>query len=417
MATAKFKKGKDGYYSTNVWDGTYKDNGKKKYKHLRSKKSSKDLERIVKEFEQLRDQRQAMIDSDILFIDYARQWKVLYKESNRANNTNKMYDNVINVHFGSIKYVKLQDVQRSHLQLILNGAKGKSRTQQQIVMTFKQVLHSAVCDRIYSAQSFADIFDNFESISYKAKEKRPLTLDEQRAVFKADFKPMDKLYAYILYGCGLRRGEALALTENDFDLEAHTVSITKSHDISDNIPFVKTVKNITNGERTLPIPNSVFDYIADYIAMLRKEKRKYLFVNQNYKPMTKSGFRRMFDRILKAMQAVSPSVIEGLTSHVFRHNYCSCLCYQIPIISIKMVAKLVGDSEEVVMKVYNHIMMEKEDKVSAVNNALSFVDLEQKMEQPVEQKMEQLQDLLSWLFKNVSGTKMEHGTRMEQILS
>ena len=38
------------------------------------------------------------------------------------------------------------------------------------------------------------------------------------------------------------------------------------------------------------------------------------------------------------------------------------------------------------------------------------------MEQPVEQKMEQLQDLLSWLFKNVSGTKMEHGTRMEQIL-
>lgn len=81
-----------------------------------------------------------------------------------------------------------------------------------------------------------------------------------------------------------------------------------------------------------------------------------------------------------------------------------------------MVAKLVGDSEEVVMKVYNHIMMEKEDKVSAVNNALSFVDLEQKMEQPVEQKMEQLRDLLSWLFKNVSGTKMEHGTAMEQIL-
>ena len=50
MATAKFKKGKDGYYSTNVWDGTYKDNGKKKYKHLRSPKSSKDLEKKVKEF-------------------------------------------------------------------------------------------------------------------------------------------------------------------------------------------------------------------------------------------------------------------------------------------------------------------------------------------------------------------------------
>ena len=414
MATAKFKKGKDGYYSTNVWDGTYKDNGKKRYKHLRSKKSSKDLERIVKEFEQLRDQRQAIIDSDILFIDYARQWKILYKESNRANNTNKMYDNVINVHFDSIKYVKLQDIQRSHLQLILNGAKGKARTQQQIVMTFKQVLHSAVCDRIYSAQSFADIFNNFEAIKYKPEEKRPLTSDERTAVFKADFNLMDKIYVFIIYGCGLRCGEALALTESDFDLESHTVSIDKSHDISDNTPKKKSVKNIENGERVLPIPNNVFTEISDYVNTLRKENRKHLFINKNYKPMTKSGFRRMWERIIKAMQAVSPSAIEDLTSHIFRHNYCTNLCYQFPRISIKMIARLVGDSEKVVLETYSHIMLEKEHHVDAVNDALN---LEQNLEQPVEQKMEQLRDLLSWLFENVSGTKMEHGTRMEQIVS
>ena len=48
--------------------------------------------------------------------------------------------------------------------------------------------------------------------------------------------------------------------------------------------------------------------------------------------------------------------------------------------------------------------------MSAVNNALSFVDLEQKMEQPVEQKMEQLQDLLSWLLRMFLEQKwnMEH---------
>ena len=378
MATAKFKKGKDGYYSTNVWDGTYKDNGKKRYKHLRSPKSSKDLEKKVKEFEQLRDQRQAMVDTDILFIDYARQWKILYKESNRANNTNKMYDNVINVHFNGIKYVKLQDIQRSHLQSILNDAKGKKRTQQQIVMTFKQVLHSAVCDRIYSAQSFADIFNNFEAVKYKPEEKRPLTPDERTAVFKAYFNEMDKIYVYIIYGCGLRRGEALALTESDFDLETREVSIDKSHDISDNIPKKKSVKNIENGERTLPIPDNVFGVIADYVKKLRNDGKKYLFINRDYKPMTKSGFRRMWDRIIKAMQEVSESPIEDLTSHIFRHNYCTNLCYQFPKISIKMIARLVGDSEKVVLEVYNHLMLEKEDSISAVNDALN---LEQKMEQ------------------------------------
>ena len=54
-----------------------------------------------------------------------------------------------------------------------------------------------------------------------------MTPDEQRAVFKASFNEMDKIYVYIIYGCGLRCGEALALTEADFDLEAHTVSIDK----------------------------------------------------------------------------------------------------------------------------------------------------------------------------------------------
>ena len=192
MTTAKFKKGKDGYYSTNVWDGTYKDNGKKKYKHLRSPKSSKDLEKKVKEFERLRDERRGIIETDILFIEYAVQWRHLYKEFSRANNTNKMYENIINVHFIPIAYTKLQDIERKHFQLLLNHATGHPRTQQQIAMTFKQILRSAVRDRIFSAQTFADVFDDFEGIKYKAEEQRALTPDEQRAVFTADFKPMDK---------------------------------------------------------------------------------------------------------------------------------------------------------------------------------------------------------------------------------
>ena len=196
-----------------------------------------------------------------------------------------------------------------------------------------------------------------------------MTPDEQRAVFKADFNLMDKIYVYIIYGCGLRCGEALALTEADFNLEAHTVSIDKSHDISDNIPKKKTVKNIQNGERILPLPDNVFDTISSYIKQLRKDGRKYLFINRDYRPMTKSGFRRMWGRIIKAMQVVS---------NIFRHNYGTNLCYQFPKISIKMIARLVGDSEKVVLEVYNHLMLEKEDSISAVNDALN---LEQKMEQ------------------------------------
>lgn len=385
---AKYTKGKDGYYTTNVWTGTYKEDGTKKYYHMRSDKSSRDLEKKVKEYERKRDMRMSVVSTDISFLQYAKQWRELYK-SNKANNTIKMYDNIINVHFNALKDVKLQNIQRSHLRLLLNNANEHERTQQQIVMTFRQVMESAVHDRVYSAQGYQDIFFNLEKINYKPEEKRPLTDGEREAVFKATFKyKMDKMYTFMLYGCGLRCGEALALTEEDVDLRFHTVSILKSHDISDNIPIVKSVKNIENGERVLPIPDSIWDFVKEYILTLRSENKKYLFTNiQNNKPMTKSGFRRMWDRIIKAMQAVAIAPIIDLTSHIFRHNYCTNLCYEVPRISFKMVAKLVGDSEKVVAEVYSHIMLEKEDTVEAVNNALNALPI---MERNLEQSNEKV---------------------------
>ena len=45
MATQKYKRGKDGYFRTKAWDGTYNPEGTKHRINLKSDKSSKDLER------------------------------------------------------------------------------------------------------------------------------------------------------------------------------------------------------------------------------------------------------------------------------------------------------------------------------------------------------------------------------------
>ena len=44
---------------------------------------------------------------------------------------------------------------------------------------------------------------------------------------------------------------------------------------------------------------------------------------------------------------------------------------QIPEVSIKKIAQLMGDTEAVVLKVYNHMILEKEDAASAIENALA----------------------------------------------
>lgn len=65
-------------------------------------------------------------------------------------------------------------------------------------------------------------------------------------------------------------------------------------------------------------------------------------------------------------------LIDDLTAHIFRHNYCTQLCYKVPEISIKKIAQLMGDTITVVMNVYNHVVEEKENVTDAVSDALAI---------------------------------------------
>ena len=65
-------------------------------------------------------------------------------------------------------------------------------------------------------------------------------------------------------------------------------------------------------------------------------------------------------------------LVDDLTAHIFRHNYCTQLCYKVPEISIKKIAQLMGDTIAVVLNVYNHIVEEKENVADAVSDALAM---------------------------------------------
>lgn len=370
VAKAKYTKGKDGYFSTKAWDGTYNKDGTKHLKNLRSKKSSRDLENMVKVFETEVEARRKVKKVDITFFDYACKWVAVYK-AQRSQNTRSMYQNIVNRYFSVIAGTRLQDIDRIHIQILLNAADNKKRTQQQILLTFKQVLKSAVADHIFPANVMEDIFNNTESVNYRPAEKRPLTQSEREAVFKADFQKQDRIFVYLIYGCGLRRGEALSLTIFDFNLKSQEVSINKSHEFVKDKPQQKAPKS-KNGYRTVPIPDSIFSAVDFYIADLKQKGRTYLFTMRDGQPVTKSSYDKMWKRIVARMQDTTNERITGLTAHVFRHNYCTNLCYQIPKISIKKIAQLLGDTEAVVLKVYNHMILEKEDAASAVNDAMNF---------------------------------------------
>ena len=364
MASAKYRRGKDGYFQARVWDGTYTEDGRKKRISLRSTKSSRDLENMVKEMEQKVRERKYVRQTDICIQEYARKWLSVYK-SGREKNTIAMYQNIIEKHLDVLASVKLNDISKIHVMLVLNNANGKNRTQEQILLTLKQTVNAAISDKLLPASASDDLFRDI-SIKKSRTEKRALSEAEKKAVFAADLADMDKAFLYLIYGCGLRRGEALALTRFDFNLKNKTLSINKSLAFDDNTPYLKTTKNRV--ERTVPIPSNVFPFLSVYCQELRTSQ---LFITRRSEYITKSSFRKMWDRIYKALLAAGADQ-DGLTPHVFRHNYCTNLCYQIPTISIKRIAALMGDTEKMVIEVYNHIILEKEDAVSAVEKALNF---------------------------------------------
>ena len=87
------------------------------------------------------------------------------------------------------------------------------------------------------------------------------------------YKPLSYYAFEMLYWCGIREGELLALTPADFDFEAGTVKINKSYQRlhgEDVITSPKTKKS----NRTIKMPNFLCDEMKDYLGMLYGIKKQ-----------------------------------------------------------------------------------------------------------------------------------------------
>lgn len=357
---------------TLVYDGTLNADGSKHRKWISSKKSSGDLEKKVEAFRKSVEEKGP--SSNVLFGDYASEWLTIHKAT-KEKNTRVMYANAVKK-MEMIHHIPLQALTHSHIQQVINANIDHPKTCRIIRQTFVQIVRAAVRDRLMPHSAIADLSEDISLPKYIKPTKRPLTDLEKDAMEKADLSDQKRAFITILYYCGLRRGEALALTPEDFDFKKNTVSISKVVIFDANTPEIKPYPKSDNGIRQIPLPEACISILKPYVANCTD----YLFSGLKTPLMTQQAYKRMWDSILTSMNIAAgynpqqkkdrpDRPIQGLTAHTFRHNYCTRLCYQIPSISTKMVAKLMGDTEQVVLKVYSHILEEKEDVKSAVNNA------------------------------------------------
>lgn len=150
----------------------------------------------------------------------------------------------------------------------------------------------------------------------KAKN-REMLFWTQEEYEKFSFVMMDKpvsFYAFeMLYWCGIREGELLALTLADFDFNKGTVSITKSYQRlngRDVITEPKTPKS----NRVIKMPDFLIKEVQEYIKQLYGVKpTDRLF------EITKSYLHHEMDRGSKAAK------VKRIRIHDLRHSHISLL--------------------------------------------------------------------------------------------
>ena len=187
-----------------------------------------------------------------------------------------------------------------------------------------------------------------------AEERREMlfwTREEYTLFSEAMMDKPISFYAFeMLYWCGIREGELLALTPADFDFQKQTLRINKSYqrlNKQDVITTPKTPKSI----RTIQMPQFLCDEMQDYLKMLYgAEPDTRIF------PITKSYLHREMDRGCKE------TGVKRIRIHDIRHSHVSHLIDM--GFSATAIADRVGHESIDITYNYSHLFPSKQTEMA-----------------------------------------------------
>ena len=298
-----------------------------------------DLENQIRRFKN--EAERVRNPSDITFGEYSKSWMTTYK-SHCSQQTREMYANA-KKKCARLDPYEIRRVTKTMCQQIINDHWNTPRSAEIVATYLKQVFKCAIADGIMASSPMTGV----KLPKKQKKEKYLLTDQDMEKARNAQLNESDRLFLDILITFGLRPAEALALTPADFDQKNGVLHVTKAVEMgNDGSAKIKSTK--TGISRDIPLP-----------AGFRNPPKTtfYLFTRKDGQLVNKSAYRRMSERILKAVD------VPGITLYAFRHRRATDLYYltQNGTISTKQAAALMGHSEEIFIKTYSHIDTSKED--------------------------------------------------------
>lgn len=223
--------------------------------------------------------------------------------------------------------------------------------------TYLRSIHSQLSAILNHAVKFYGLSSNPANAvgSIGSKKRSEITFWQKEEYLKFSetmmYKPLSYYAFEVLYWCGLREGELLALTRADIDLSNAIIDVNKSYqriNKKDIITPPKTKKSI----RKVKMPKFLCDELQDYfksIYGLKDDMRIF--------PISKSYLHHEMERGRKE------SGVKKIRIHDLRHSHCSLLIDR-GFSAVAIAERLGHESYKVTLDVYAHLFPERQNEIA-----------------------------------------------------
>ena len=291
-----------------------------------------------------------------MFIEYLEVKRLSAKISTVYNQTRMAERDILPV-FAKMRMdrITIRDIQTWQRTLVMSPH--ANSTILSIQKLFKSIIHFAYLH---------DYLATDPTRTMKFAKKDEVTINKHRILSPSEFNQflsvvddlMYKTFYMVLYWCGLRFGEASALTFDDVDLAKGTLSVTKTY----NYQFHEvTTPKTKNSLRTVEMPSAVIMALNELFKLYRHYDHDR---NSRVFPITSS-----FAAKYKLKAYISRAKLESFSHHDFRHSCVSLLANA--GFNDFQAAKRMGHDVRMFNEVYGHLFDSEQKKMTSAMEKMS----------------------------------------------
>lgn len=362
---SRAKKRADGRFCSQIYLGR-DENGKRQYKSVYGKSPAELKEKETAIRIQLGHGLDVLSQRDS-FSTWADDWLRLKKAAEITDKQKSNYQRGSEFWKAALSGYEIGQIRADdieHLLVAMQEDGYAARTISFYRSTIHQIMQRAV-GRVIPSNP-VDLIQLTEP-GQKAEQRRALTAEEQQWIW--DTPHRGQPVAVIMMLSGLRRGELAALTWNDVDLKARTITVNKTIEYPPNEPpRLRHLTKSAAGMRTVDIPKKLADYMEamprDNLLVIHSAKggvmtesawislwSSYMRVlNIKYGTRTPADLERM----KKPGQHKFDMTIPHITLHWLRHTFCTLL-YLSGVDVVQACAQMGHADVSTTLRIYTHL--------------------------------------------------------------